>query len=186
MAKNTPISQKQAETIVKLYEKGLSRVEIQIKTGITQPSIRKILAKAGYPPNEKREPTNITNELRQQIIDAHNSVMSAGAISEKFGIAKRTVLNILKDGAEQLTTGKNTAISPMEFIKAWQESDNVDEVAAKIGIPHRQVYQRAYQYRAKGVPLKRYKFGNRYDWDELKEFAELFENDEEDNDDTKA
>jgi transposase len=63
----------------------------------------------------------------------------------------------------------------MEFIKAWQESDNADEVAAMTGLSLSIVYQRAYQYRAKGVPLKRYKFGNRYDWEELKEFAELFD-----------
>jgi transposase len=170
-----PISQEDAEQIVKLYKKGLSRVEVQIETGITQPTIRKILAKAGFPPNEIREPTKITSEIRDAIIAAHNAGMSAGTISEKFGIAKRTALTILKDGAEQLTTNTRSDVSPMEFIKAWQESDNADEVAAMTGLSLSIVYQRAYQYRAKGVPLKRYKFGNRYDWEELKEFAELFD-----------
>lgn len=65
-------------------------------------------------------------------------------------------------------------VSPREFIKAWQESSSVAEVAAKVRIKKSAVRVRAYRYRQKGVELKEFPPVEieEIDWDELAEYAE--------------
>lgn len=41
-----------------------------------------------------------------------------------------------------------------EFIRIWQASNSVHEVAEMVGTKIQAVYQRAYHLRQKGVPLK--------------------------------
>ena len=64
--------------------------------------------------------------------------------------------------------------TPIEFIEAWQESKNKEEVCAKLDIPFNKrnkirLGSRATAYRKKGVPLKKFPRGNwspkeSYDW----------------------
>ena len=77
-------------------------------------------------------------------------------------------------------------ISAADFVKAWQTSDNLHEVAEKltvianeVGIPAKEVDMqltrlsaRANYYRSKGVPLKKFKkFRSTVEWDTLKKLA---------------
>lgn len=45
-------------------------------------------------------------------------------------------------------------IAPEDFVVAWQQSSNADEVAAKLNMPKANVLARASTYRGKGVKLK--------------------------------
>jgi hypothetical protein len=49
---------------------------------------------------------------------------------------------------------KYTHATPREFVKAWQESSYVREVARKVGSTKGACCRRAYRYRQMGVPLK--------------------------------
>jgi hypothetical protein len=60
-----------------------------------------------------------------------------------------------------------------EFIKAWQESSSLAEVAQKVRSKKNACRVRAYRYRQEGVPLKEFPvvFAEPTDWDELSEYA---------------
>ncbi len=46
--------------------------------------------------------------------------------------------------------------SPREFIKTWQESSSVAEVARKLDCTGNAVRVRAYRYRLRGIPFKEF------------------------------
>jgi hypothetical protein len=69
-------------------------------------------------------------------------------------------------------------VSPRAFIKAWQESATVAEVARKVGRSKNAVRVRAFRFRQWfGIPLKRFPTPEvePVDWDELRRYAESFE-----------
>lgn len=47
------------------------------------------------------------------------------------------------------------SVTPKEFIKAWEESESLNEVAGKVGLTYWGVNARACYYRKKGIKLKR-------------------------------
>jgi len=60
-----------------------------------------------------------------------------------------------------------------EFVKAWQESSSLGEVAAKLRTKKNACRVRAYRYRKMGVPLKAFppvEF-EVMDWDDLAKYA---------------
>jgi hypothetical protein len=65
-------------------------------------------------------------------------------------------------------------LTPQQFIKAWQESESVAEVAQSIKRSKNACRVRAYRYRLKGVPLKEFPPVEleAIDWDELATYAE--------------
>lgn len=171
------MSEEQRNRVLELHEAGYGRTQIQIETGVSQPTIRKILRDAGYDIRDAGKPTIITNELRDKVVELRNRGLSYRTIAEQVKLAKRTVMNIVADNASKVD-GHGNSPSPEEFIRTWQENASLAEVAAKLGMPVTAVASRAYAYRLRGVPLKKYRFGG-YNWDELREFAELFQEDEE-------
>jgi hypothetical protein len=71
--------------------------------------------------------------------------------------------------AEDVTAG-----TPRHFIKVWQESSSVAEVAQKVRSNKNACRVRAYRYRQLGVPLKEIPTSppcEPLDWDELAEYA---------------
>lgn len=46
-------------------------------------------------------------------------------------------------------------ISPEDFVRAWQSSSSMQEVANKLGIKYNSVAQRGYAYRKRGIQLKK-------------------------------
>ncbi len=70
-------------------------------------------------------------------------------------------------------TVETTPIPPKQFIKVWQESTSVAEVAVKLRRKKNACRVRAFRYRKLGVPLKEFppveiKLP---DWSELAEYA---------------
>jgi transposase-like protein len=68
--------------------------------------------------------------------------------------------------------------SAFEFIQAWQESSSLREAADLLGVSKESAGHRAVRYRQRGVPLK-YFSRQSANWDELIEFASLFDAEEE-------
>jgi hypothetical protein len=68
---------------------------------------------------------------------------------------------------------KYTHASPREFVRVWQESSHLHEVARKVGSTKDACSRRASRYRDMGVPLKFMAEipGEPTDWDELAEYA---------------
>lgn len=66
-----------------------------------------------------------------------------------------------------------THASPREFVKAWQESANLRQVARKVGSTRDACSRRAWRYRKMGVPLKFMAEVpcESIDWDEMAEYA---------------
>ena len=64
-------------------------------------------------------------------------------------------------------------VSPREFIKAWQESDSVAEVAQKVRGKKNAVRVRACRYRKLGIPLREFppQVVEPTDWEELARYA---------------
>ena len=67
------------------------------------------------------------------------------------------------------------ALTPENFVRTWQESSTVQEVADKLSLSKANVSHRASRYRKKGVPLKamggRGHVGAPIDWKKLAEIA---------------
>lgn len=68
---------------------------------------------------------------------------------------------------------KYTHATPREFVKAWQESSYVREVARKVGSTKAACSRRAHRYRQMGVPLKSMwdVVIEPTDWDDLAQYA---------------
>lgn len=63
-------------------------------------------------------------------------------------------------------------VTPEEFIKAWQTSSSVAEVAEKTKLTAKKVYNRRNSYKKKGVPLKDFKrTAIKTNWAELAKLA---------------
>ena len=73
------------------------------------------------------------------------------------------------------SSGRTTAVTvgPREFIRAWQESGSVAEVAQKVRARKNTVRVRAFRYRGLGIPLKVFPpvEVEPIDWDELARYA---------------
>lgn len=72
--------------------------------------------------------------------------------------------------------GENDYNNAVEFVRTWQKSSGVKDVADKLNMTITQASSKATAYRKKGVPLKRMPRGNKktrsYDWDHLAKIAE--------------
>jgi hypothetical protein len=67
-------------------------------------------------------------------------------------------------------------VSPHEFVKAWQQSNSVAEVAQKIRSKKNAIRVRAHRYRDRGIPFKEFPPVEYVDpeefWPELAKYAE--------------
>ena len=68
-----------------------------------------------------------------------------------------------------------------EFVRIWQTSQTVEEVASKTGVGRDACYQRALKYRQNNVPLKKLPMTENtgtasLDYDELAKLAAEFNN----------
>jgi len=69
---------------------------------------------------------------------------------------------------------RDSLATPREFVRAWQESSYLREVARKVGSTKGACSRRATRYREMGVPLKLMAPivpAEPTDWDELAQFA---------------
>lgn len=75
--------------------------------------------------------------------------------------------------AKQARKREVVTVGPREFVKAWQESSSVAEVASKVRSKKNAVRVRAFRYRQRGIPLKVFPpvEVEPTDWDELAEYA---------------
>lgn len=162
--------------ILDLNERGATRTEIAAQMNMSLPTVRKVLVRHGHGVRlQRRRKSRLSDEIKAHVVKMHNAGMASRAIGRELGLAHRTVIVILNERVHDLKNTTNSDVSPMEFVAAWQESESVREVCEKTGLSYSQVHQRAYAYRTKGVPLKRFKRGNALNWDDLKEFALLYE-----------
>jgi len=70
-----------------------------------------------------------------------------------------------------MTTRKS--VSPEEFVRAWQSSRDMAEVAKKTGLRLESVRARGHRFRKKGVPLKKLAQGRpATDWEALARLAQ--------------
>lgn len=69
---------------------------------------------------------------------------------------------------------RSAPVSPREFIRIWQQSESLAEVAMKVRRNKNACRVRAHRYRELGVPLKEFPVVviEPPDWDELAEYAE--------------
>jgi hypothetical protein len=76
-------------------------------------------------------------------------------------------------------------IAPKEFIRVWQESESLADVAMKVRRTKNACRVRAFRYRGLGVPLKEFPpvIWEPPDWSELAEYAESLLPEEPDDED---
>lgn len=173
-------SEETRQQVVDLYRSGYSRLEIQVETGISQPTIRKILAENGYPPREIRDPVRLTAEVCERIIEMRNAGASVAQIEDQTGVSKRSIWHVIKQYVDHIHPHRRGTISAEQFIAVWQKAASVDDVARELGISVESASHRAGTFRQKGIPLKKMPTAQPYYWDDLAEFATLMlENDEE-------
>jgi len=68
---------------------------------------------------------------------------------------------------------KRRSVTPEDFVRAWQSSKSLAEVAEKTGMRTESVRARGFRFRKKGVPLKSLSTAGRpaTDWEALKKLA---------------
>jgi len=68
---------------------------------------------------------------------------------------------------------RKKAISPEQFVRYWQQANDLDDVLKKSGMTARSARARASRFRKQGVPLKKLGVGRpATDWASLKNLAE--------------
>lgn len=69
---------------------------------------------------------------------------------------------------------KKTTISAEAFVIKWQQAKDLDSFIKETGMTEQSAQTRAFNYRKKGVPLKKFKSRrkSRVNWDKLKQIAE--------------
>ena len=79
----------------------------------------------------------------------------------------------MKSARNQLVIEKAVTITAREFVRVWQTSNSVAEVAKQVQRTKNAVRVRAFRYREMGVPLKQFPALEiePINWDELAEFA---------------
>jgi hypothetical protein len=167
------ITNEMRDKVITLYQEGKTRAEIKTMVGISLPAIRAILDEKGYAPREGAYGKESASEAdKKKLIDLYNKGLSAEQAALRLGFSKGWALRLILDRAEE-TEGRGKAISPELFIKTWQKSTTLSEVAEALGLDRRNVLARGYLYRHKGVPLKRLRTKASYNWEELAELAKL-------------
>jgi hypothetical protein len=73
-----------------------------------------------------------------------------------------------------MTAKQRVLVTPEEFVKAWQASKDMAEVAKKTGMKLESVRARGHRFRKHGVPLKKFASQGRpvTDWAALKKLAQ--------------
>lgn len=175
-------TREQRQKVVDLYLSGNSKIDIQVETGISQVTIRRILKTAGFAVRNVATPRTLTEDIRNSILALRQQRLSYNEIARRVGISKRTVINVCADDANKINA-EGGRVSAELFIRTWQANERVADVARALGLKTQSVLTRAYNYRSKGVPLKKYKSNRGLDWDSLREFAELFSESDESDDD---
>jgi len=66
------------------------------------------------------------------------------------------------------------AITPKQFVQAWQTAASMAEVEDLTGMPRSAAQSRAAAYRRRGVNLKKFLNSPRIDWDDLAAVANEF------------
>lgn len=68
---------------------------------------------------------------------------------------------------------QHKSVTPEEFVRAWQASGSLAEVAEKTGLRPESVKARGYRFRKKGVPLREFAAAGRpaTDWEALRQLA---------------
>jgi len=67
---------------------------------------------------------------------------------------------------------KAKTVTPEAFIRAWQVSDNLDEVVERTGLSKNAIWKRVYAYREKGISLKECRRARTTDWTKLAALAD--------------
>jgi hypothetical protein len=69
---------------------------------------------------------------------------------------------------------RQKTVRPEEFVRAWQQATNLNEVAELTGLRLESVRARGFRFRKKGVPLKKFASQGRpaTDWVALRRLAE--------------
>jgi hypothetical protein len=169
------------QRVLLLHSQGKQRNEIKRETGVSLPTIRKILRENGYGDdiNEELYGERYTDTELDEIFHLYQDGNNASQIADKTGKSKRGVMLALRRKYEETVSHwrNHHGIPPLEFIEAWQTSSTVGEVAEKLGVERGSVLSRAHVYRKKGVPLKQ--IAKPYDWPLLAEFAGIFSEQEQ-------
>lgn len=76
-------------------------------------------------------------------------------------------------GEDELMAQRKS-VTPEEFVRAWQGSSSMAEVAEKTGLRVESVRARGHRFRKRGVPLKKLAAQGRpaTDWEALKKLAQ--------------
>lgn len=170
--------------VIELAKQGKTRNAIREETGLALDTIRSILSEAGVVPlstSRYRKPKAPNDALVEKVLRLHMEGVSMSVINAVTGLTNAQIAKIVRESPEY-QDGDAEDVGPRDFIHAWQTSDSLDEVSLKLrGMPLSRIKARAAMYRGRGVPLKNYRRGARYNWNDLSDFAEsLLEEGEDD------
>lgn len=170
------------ETLVSLHLAGYTAEAVARETGVPRATVLNILKASGVyrRPPSAAVPGALQELPLVEIADRVNRGESIYALSREFGVTFSGLRKRLeKDGLIPPQPRRRGAISPFEFVQAWQESSSLDEVCDRLGVGKKYAYSRAVRYRRQGVPLKLFAHGRALSWGDLADFAALFGDEDE-------
>lgn len=170
---NVPIPKHVRAQIVELYQAGETWAEIIRITGVSSPTVARILREDAVVDRRKTSPRAVGEDLIKKIIELRGRNMRISAIAKMVQRDPHTVSYVLADHANQIPMSNPEQISPEEFIVTWQQSSDINEVALKLKMKKVLLVSRANYYRARGVDLKRFQRDGKYHWTDLKKLAQM-------------
>lgn len=170
----------------------LSATEIAKRVGWTYKTVIKYLGPDFNPKigQSKFGSGDVANKVMPNLDEIYHRYIDGERLvdlASEYGIAKSYLFDLLKKNNFQLAANQQEAerrsasgmlspygIGAFEFVDAWQSSSTLDEVRERLRMPLSAIVGRAYNYKKRGIPLKKLSQSTRISWDELKEFASLF------------
>lgn len=175
-------TQELQQRAVELNTAGRGYVSIAREMGLSPMTVLKLLKASGVYRQRLENRHNRLKELPLEEI-AHRYGNGSGeslkALAAEFGVSfaglrerleKENLIAVRRMGSDRATA--------FEFIQIWQEASSLAEAASLLGVSKVSAGHRAVRYRQRGVPL-RYFSRQSANWDEIIEFASLFDAAEE-------
>lgn len=171
------ISEDVESDIVALHKGGKSRTEIKEITGVSLPTIRRVLRENNVEiMTDKFASDDYSEDQKKEICHRYETGEKPSSIADGMNLNRRGVLKYLRRHYEEAAQSwrQYPNIGPVEFISVWQTASSTQEVAKALGMTETAVRSRAYSYRKRGIELKKMN-GDAYDWQALAKYASLFE-----------
>ena len=133
------LTKEQEEGVVRLYDEGLSSPAIADRLSVSKDIIFRVLERKG----KKRRSSGsyqrkLTEEQEEEIVQLYDGGIFSGAIAQKFGVSKPTILNALeRQGRKRMPAGGRCKLNEeqqKEIVELYKSGLSLRPIALRFSV----------------------------------------------------